>query len=138
VVRFAVDFRVVRFLGRRAAVVRLRVVRFRAVPLRFRAAAPFLPARDLAADLRFRVAAPFRAAVDRFREVVFRLAVVFLLAVDFFRPAVFFRAVAFFLRAGAMRHLLPALRTPCASGVVVPVHSCLPTRRSARRGAGRS
>lgn len=136
-VRFAVDFRVARLLGRRAAVVRLRVVRFR-VPLRFRAAAPFLPARDLAADLRFRVAAPFRAAVDRFREVVFRLAVVFLLAVDFFRPAVFLRAVAFFLRAGAIRHLPSSVMTPCASGVVVPVHSCLPTRRSARRGAGRS
>jgi hypothetical protein len=105
----AVFFRLVplRPAGLRAADVRFRVVRFRAVPLRFRVAAAFLPARDLAADFRFRVAAAFFAAVDRFREVVFRLAVVFLLAVDFLRPAVFFRADVFFLRAVAMVTSLP-------------------------------
>src|SRR5439155_13775508 len=35
-------------------------------------------------------------------------------------------------------HLLPAVKTPCASGVVVPARSSRPTRRSARRASGRS
>ena len=70
----------------------------------------------------------FRAA--GFLPVVFLRAVVFL-------AVVFLRAVDFF-RAVAMCHLLPMLRTPCASGVVVPVRSCLPTRRIARRDAARS
>jgi hypothetical protein len=90
-----VDLRAVaRFLGRLAAVVffrvvRLRavvllaVVRLRAVPLRFRVAAAFFPARDLAADFRFRVAAAFFAAVDRFRDVLVRFRVVDFRAVDF-------------------------------------------------------
>jgi cytochrome c biogenesis protein CcdA len=147
VVRLLEDFRaVVRFLGLRAAVVRLRAVDFllfvrfrapvvllravdfRAVPFRFRVAAALRPARDLAALFRFRVAAAFLAAVERFRDDVFRaedLRVVRLRDVDFFR-------------AVAMGHLLSTLRTPCASGVVVPARSCLPTLRTARRGAGRS
>jgi hypothetical protein len=147
VVRLLEDFRaVVRFLGLRAAVVRLRAVDFfllvrfrapvvllravdfRAVPFRFRVAAALRPARDLAALFRFRVAAAFLAAVERFRDDVFR-------AEDL--RVVRFRAVDFF-RAVAMSHLLSTLRTPCASGVVVPVRSCLPTPRTARRGAARS
>ena len=96
-VRLLEDLRaVVRFLGLRAAVVLLRVVRLRAVPFRFRVAAAFFAPRDLAADFRFLVAAAFFAAVDRLREVVRRavdLRVVRLRAVDFFRVD-FLRAVA--------------------------------------------
>jgi hypothetical protein len=151
VVRLVEDFRaVVRFLGLRAAVVRLAVVRlrdvdFRAVlrfrapevrlravdlrdvPFRLRVVAPFLAARDLALVFRFRVAAAFLAAVERFRDDVLR-------AVDF--RVVRLRVVLF--RAVAMSHLPSTLRTPCASGVVVPARSCLPTRRTARRVAARS
>jgi hypothetical protein len=119
-----VDFRVVRF---RAPVVRLRAVDLRDVPFRLRVAAAFLAARDLAVVFRFRVAAAFLAAVERFRDDVLR-------AVDF--RVVRLRVVLF--RAVAMSHLPSTLRTPCASGVVVPARSCLPTRRTARRVAARS
>jgi hypothetical protein len=126
VVRLAEDFRaVVRFLGLRAAVVRLRVVRLRAgrfravvrfavvrlrlVPFRLRVAAAFFAARDLTADFRFRVAAAFFAAVDRFREVVrFRV-------VDFLRDVDFLRVVAMVTsspRSG--RHALQASPLPLA------------------------
>jgi hypothetical protein len=99
VLRLDEDLRAVaRFLGLRAAVVRLRVVRLRVVrlavlrlrdvPFRFRVAAAFFAARDLTADFRFRVAAAFLAPVERFREVVF------LRVVDFLRDADFLRVVA--------------------------------------------
>ena len=128
VVVFDGDLRaVVLFAGRRAAVVRLRPVVFRRAVDFFRPAVFFLP-------------------VD-FRAVVFLLAVVFFRAAGFL-PVVFLRAVVFlavvflravdFFRAVAMCHLPPTLRTPCASGVVVPVRSCLPTLRIARRDAARS
>jgi hypothetical protein len=92
--RLAVErFAVVRFLEppvlRLAALVFLRVVRFREVDLRlvvpFRrlVAAAFLAARDLAAVFRFRVAAAFLAAVVRLREVVVRFRVVRLRVVLF-------------------------------------------------------
>jgi hypothetical protein len=136
VLRLGEDLRAVaRFLGLRAAVVRLRVVRLRVgrlavlrlrdVPFRFRVAAAFLAARDRTADLRLRVAAAFLAPVERFRDVVF------LRAVDFLRDADFLRVVA-------MCHLPPTLRTPCASGVAALARSCPPTRRTARRDATRS
>jgi hypothetical protein len=115
VLRLDEDLRAVaRFLGLRAAVVRLRVVRLRVgrlavlrlrdVPFRLRVAAAFLAARDLTADFRFRVAAAFLAAVERFRDVVF------------------LRAVDFFLRVVAMvtspprsgRHALQASPFPFA------------------------
>ena len=65
------------------------------------------------------------------------LAAAFLLAVVFLAAVLRF-AVDSLLRG---RHRSPpflGLRTPCASGVAVPVRSSLPTRRTARRGEGRS
>jgi hypothetical protein len=136
VVRLDEDLRAVaRFLGLRAAVVRLAVLRLRAdvfllpvvrlrapvvllravdlraVPFRFRVAAAFRPARDLAADFRFRVAAAFLAAVERFRDVV-RRAVDFRvvrLRVDFLRAVAM---VTSFPRSG--RHALQASSFPLA------------------------
>jgi hypothetical protein len=105
-----VDFRAV--LRLRAPVVRLRPVDLRDVPFRLRVVAVFLAERDLAADFRFRVAAPFLAAADRFREDVLR-------AVDFRAVVrlrvVLFRAVAMvtsFPRSG--RHALQASPFPLA------------------------
>ena len=137
VVLFREDLRaVVRFAGRRAAVVRLRrrVVRLRAVPA-------FLRPVVCRSAVDFLRPVVFRLAVDFLRAVVFLRAVDFLAAV-FFLPVVFLRAVDLravdFLRLAAMSgHLLPALRTPCASGVAVPVRSCLPTPRTARSYEGR-
>jgi hypothetical protein len=120
VLRLGEDLRAVaRFLGLRAAVVRLRVVRLRVgrlavlrlrdVPFRFRVAAAFLAARDRTADLRLRVVAAFLAAVERFRDVVF------LRAVDFLRDADFLRVVAMVTsppRSG--RHALQASPLPLA------------------------
>jgi hypothetical protein len=54
------------------------------------------------------------------------------------RAAVFLFAVDLFL-AGDIGHLLPIqLRTPCASGVCVPVRSSRPILRTARHGEGHS
>jgi hypothetical protein len=119
VLRLGEDLRAVaRFLGLRAAVVRLRVVRLRVVrlavlrlrdvPFRFRVAAAFFAARDLTADFRFRVAAAFLAPAARFREV-------FLRVVDFLRDADFLRVVAMVTsppRSG--RHALQASPFPLA------------------------
>src|SRR5919106_2091680 len=103
--RLRVLFRLVVFFLR--AVVLLAVVRFRDVPLRFRVAAAFFAARDLAADFRFRVAATFFAEALlfaealRFRALIF-LAVVFLRAGAILRLADFLDAELFLRRAVAM------------------------------------
>jgi hypothetical protein len=54
------------------------------------------------------------------------------------RVAVFLLAVDFFLAGDIGHPLSDQIRTPCASGVAVPVRSSLPTPRSARRVEGRS
>lgn len=144
---FAVDLRLVDFLaaGLRAdvlffAVDFLRAAGLRAAVFRFlvdlRLAVDFFFAVDFfAADLRrvvflavvfrFLVAAPFLAAAERLTLFRFLVAAAFLAAVDFFL-------------AGDIGHPLPLLRTPCASGVAVPVRSSRPTRRIARRDEARS
>jgi hypothetical protein len=154
VVRFGEARRaVVLFAGRLAA-----VVRFRLLVVRLRAVAFLRPAAFLRPVVFLRAVVFFLRAVDFLRPAAFLRPVVFRLAVDFLRAVVFlragFRAAAFFLpvvflravdlravdflRLAAMCHLPPALRTPCASGVVSPVRSCLPKRRTARRDAARS
>ena len=80
--------------------------------------------------------AGLRAAV--FLRAAGLRAAVFLRAAGL-RAAVFLRAVVFLAAA-----MLPSLRvsrgskTPCVSGADAPVHSSRPTRRSVRRGGGRS
>jgi hypothetical protein len=131
-VRLLEDLRaVVRFLGLRAAVVLLRVVRLRAVPFRLRVAAAFFAPRDLAADFRFLVAAAFFAAADRLREVVRRavdLRVVRLRAADFFRVD-FLRAVAMFTSFRAQDAIRFRRRL---SRSLIPPHT---PYRSSRRNA---
>jgi hypothetical protein len=116
------------------------VVVLRAEVFRFLVAAAFLPAALLFGDLR---AAVFRA--ELFLAVVFRLRVAAAFLAAVLRVAVFrLRVAAAFLApvdlflAGDMGHPLSVLRTPCASGVAVPVRSSLPTPRTARRDEGRS
>src|SRR3990170_2895829 len=120
----------------------LRAVGFFAA-VRFLAVLRFLAAGRLFAAVRFLAAGRFFAA--GLRAAAFLLAAVRFLAAGLraaaflagLRAAVFLFAVDLFL-AGDIGHPLSTLRTPCASGVAVPVRSSLPTPRSARRDEGRS
>src|SRR3990170_2285866 len=135
----------------------LRAVGFFAA-VRFLAVLRFLAAGRLFAAVRFLAAGRFFAAVLRvaglravrflaagLRAAAFLLAAVRFLAAGLraaaflagLRAAVFLFPVDLFL-AGDIGHPLSTLRTPCASGVAVPVRSSLPTPRSARRDEGRS